>query len=86
MKCSRNRLFLLDPWRGEISMASKNKSRQEPKEVTPTSLYFADPQLLIRIDDLADSTGLSRNKILIHIIASNIGNYEKKPALLLEAT
>lgn len=65
-------------------MTSKNKSKQEPKEVTPTSLYFADPQLLIRIDDLADSTGLSRNKILIHMIARSIGDYEKRPALLLD--
>ncbi len=64
-------------------MSSENKSKQKFKEAVPTSLYFSDPELLKRIDLLVKSTGLSRNKILIRIITSNIGNYEKKPALLL---
>lgn len=65
-------------------MATEGRSRQPQKDAQPTSVYFPDPALLERVDALVYRTGLSRNKILVQIITSNIAAYEKKPALLLE--
>jgi len=58
---------------------------KDETEATSTSIYFADPSILERVDDLVESTGLSRNKILTHIIAQSLKAFEKNPALLIKA-
>ena len=55
------------------------------QESAAGSIYFPDSSILERVDKLVERTGISRNKVLVKIISDTLGNYEKNPALLIEA-